>query len=331
MAFSDLENLIHEALEQIGWDADAMKVAERVKRLNYGLPREDEFSAICGWLGNCRLIHKLDQNQFPEKAKVEFQVPDLLAIFAYKGTDLPFLIEVKTTGKHNKLSFTPKYMSRLKNYAKLLGIPLLIAWKNKWNMWALVSTESFKIAVTNYNLDFESALKNSLLGVLAGDFAYTVSENSGVHICCRKERLISTEDTEDGKSLMWQTYIDDVYFTNGSCEQLRNLSPLAQKIFHSWDLEESNEDTNSHINLHYTSPPNMMLFAHMALTKTLRFESQYKENKVHWRSVLSNNSSLAHLENFRAGIDENLKKGIVHLVLEPEPENMPGFLINYKK
>nr|MBF4317138.1 hypothetical protein [Vibrio anguillarum] len=55
---SDLERLIHESLEQLGWSADAKSIAERVHRLNIGLPLEDEFSIICGWLGQCSLVHK---------------------------------------------------------------------------------------------------------------------------------------------------------------------------------------------------------------------------------------------------------------------------------
>ena len=78
---SDLERLIHESLEQLGWTADAKSIAERVHRLNIGLPLEDEFSIICGWLGRCNLIHKLDQQQYPATSKDAFQVPDLLANF----------------------------------------------------------------------------------------------------------------------------------------------------------------------------------------------------------------------------------------------------------
>lgn len=77
----DVERIIHEALEKLGWDTEPNKIIERVKRLNLGLPAEDEFSVLCGWLGQCNLIHKLDQQQYPVTSKDEYQVPDLLAEF----------------------------------------------------------------------------------------------------------------------------------------------------------------------------------------------------------------------------------------------------------
>ena len=94
---SDLERLVHESLEQLGWTADARSIAERVHRLNIGLPLEDEFSIICGWLGQCSLVHKLDQQQYPSSSKDTFQVPDLLANFNVRGAgDISVLIEVKS-------------------------------------------------------------------------------------------------------------------------------------------------------------------------------------------------------------------------------------------
>ena len=43
----DAERLIQSVLAELGWDADASTVAARVRRLNVGLPREDEFSVVC--------------------------------------------------------------------------------------------------------------------------------------------------------------------------------------------------------------------------------------------------------------------------------------------
>jgi hypothetical protein len=50
----------------------------------------DEFGVICPWLGQCRLVHKLDQQQAPASSRDTYQVPDLLAGFNAAG---PFLIE----------------------------------------------------------------------------------------------------------------------------------------------------------------------------------------------------------------------------------------------
>src|SRR4051812_32678575 len=92
----DAERLVQEALSQLGWDADPTLIAGRVQGLDRGLPQEDEFSIVCSWLGRCRLIHKLDQQQTPAQSRNTYQVPDLLAVFSYEDGDVPVLVEVKT-------------------------------------------------------------------------------------------------------------------------------------------------------------------------------------------------------------------------------------------
>ena len=105
----DGDRLIQEALAELGWDADSRKVAAQVRRLDLGLPAEDQFVAICAWLGKSRLIHKLDQLQVPLTSRDEFQVPDLLAVFDGTG---PVLVEVKAKSG-DKLSFRPDYLEKL--------------------------------------------------------------------------------------------------------------------------------------------------------------------------------------------------------------------------
>jgi hypothetical protein len=53
----DVARLIQDILVELGHGADVKAVAARVKALDRGLPAEDEFSVICSWLGQTRLIH----------------------------------------------------------------------------------------------------------------------------------------------------------------------------------------------------------------------------------------------------------------------------------
>lgn len=319
----DLERLIHESLEQLGWEADSNKIADRVKRLNIGLPLEDEFSIICGWLGHCNLIHKLDQQQFPASSKNTFQVPDLLANFSIRGGGKrTVLIEVKSSEK-NVMSFRPDYVSRLKGYGDLLGLPVLIAWK-KLGIWSLVSLDQFSKAKKNFNLNFNDAMKNNLLSKVAGDFSYTPRKNSGVHISLKKEELMSTTEEDNKIVTNWHTTVDDVYFTNGDGETLRKLSPIAQQLFFSWDLTTTETHSDSHILMHNVIEEQSSLFAHMALTRLLSFHSQ--EGEVHWRHHLGEQTLLSNIQNYRKGIEENLEAGIVQYIFDIEPVNMPTFL-----
>jgi hypothetical protein len=91
---------VYEALAQLGWQGNKDEIVARVKRLNLGLPCEDEFSVVCVWLGRCELVHKLDQKQAPGISCQKFQVPDLMAVFRVKTQVIPVLIEVKLCKKN---------------------------------------------------------------------------------------------------------------------------------------------------------------------------------------------------------------------------------------
>lgn len=320
----DFARLIHESLEQLGWKADVKEVIDRINRLDAGLPLEDEFSIICGWLGRCRLIHKLDQQQYPLSSKSEFQVPDLIGRFILRdGNECTVLIEVKTS-KNNVLSFKPEYYEKLKAYGDILGLPVLVAWK-KYNLWSLVSIDEFSLAKKNYNLSFGDAMKNSLLGIMAGDFSYTPEINSGLHLSFKKEKLIESVETETVIQQSWHATFDDVYFTNGENEIIRDLSPIAQQLFHSWDLDKSELFTDTHIELHYVVKKESSMFAHMALTRLLLFYSPVNES-LHWRKYLSDHTIISTVQDFRKGIEENLKRGTIKYMFDLLPASFPVFL-----
>ena len=187
---NDIERLIQDVLAELGFDADPAEVARRVRRLNYGLPAEDEFSVICAWLGRVSLLHKLDQQQTPIASKAEFQVPDILVSFESAG---PVLVEIKVCNDRT-LSFKPDYHTRLTQYASLLGLPLLIAWKFH-SLWTLFDARHLTLARKNFNITHNEAMRQNLLGALAGDVAFKLAEGSGVHLDLAKEELIETSIT----------------------------------------------------------------------------------------------------------------------------------------
>jgi hypothetical protein len=138
-------------LTQLGWEADPQRLAAHLQRLNQGLPREDEFSVVCSWLGKCEVIHKLDQQQMPNASKEQYQVPDLFGAFRIDAGRVPVLVEVKSS-KDNVLSFRPDYVAKLKAYADLVKLPLLIAWKH-FGMWTLFELSHMWRAQSNFNID----------------------------------------------------------------------------------------------------------------------------------------------------------------------------------
>ena len=318
-----LEQLIHEALTQLGWEADAKRVAERVRRLNQGLPREDEFSVLCGWLGRCELIHKLDQKQTPQTSTQAYQVPDLLAIFRVGDRQIPVLVEVKSkTG--NVLSFRPDYFQRLTAYASAVKLPLLVAWKH-YDVWTLFDIRHLQKRRTNFNTAFSTAMIENLLGILAGDFSYSLQAGAGVHLRFRKEDLLHTTTTEGQTTQEWSVVCDDVHFTNGRGRRLRSLSPSVQSLFLAWDLEERERHTETHIVRDYLADGDALLFAHMALVRLLDFYTPMG-GTINWRLLLSRSRILHGVEEFKSALNEAIKLSIVRLALNQRPRTLPNFL-----
>ncbi|EPP9652457.1 hypothetical protein PSP82_005738 [Pseudomonas aeruginosa] len=319
----DLPRLIQDVLAELGYNADAATVAERVRRLDIGLPVEDEFSVVCAWLGKCQLLHKLDQHQVPIASKQEFQVPDLLAKFSTQTSKSPVLIEVKSK-KDKLLSFKPEYMGRLQNYADLVGMPLLVAWKFH-SLWMLFEARHMKKADKNFNITLETAMRENLLGVLAGDVAYKIGAGAGVHLRFRKDKLVETEKTEDGYTEQWMMTIDDVSFTDREGARRTDLDSEIQSLFTAWDLEEKEEHTDSHIHLHFVAGDEGMQFAHTALVHLLSWESPH-DDRPHWRGLLRREQVTANVANFSAALDAALRQKVVSHIFHVGPHDMPNFL-----
>lgn len=318
----DLPRLIQDVLAELGYDADAMAVAERVRRLDIGLPVEDEFAVVCAWLGKCQLLHKLDQHQVPITSKLEYQVPDLLAKFSTQTNKSPVLIEVKSK-KDKVLSFKPEYMKRLQSYADLLGMPMLVAWKYH-SLWMLFETRHMKKTDKNFNITLEAAMRENILGTLAGDIAYKIGAGAGIHLRFRKDKLLSTESTGDGYTEQWAMTIDDVSFTDREGVFRTDLDGEVQSLFATWDLEEAENHTDSHIHLKFVAGEGVQ-FAHTALVHLLNWESP-NESRPHWRGLLRKERVTANVASFSATLDKAFKQKVVSHIFHMLSHAMPDFL-----
>lgn len=316
----DADRLIQEILSEVGWDEDPVSIARRIRRLDQGLPAEDEFTAICGWLGKTRLIHKLDQHQSPSASRATFQVPDLLAHFEAAG---PVLIEVKSK-RNSKLSFTPDYLGRLSSYADLLGLPLLIAWKFH-GVWALFEARHLKKARTNFNIRFGEAMRQNLLGVLAGDVSYKIAPGAGIILDCRKEALLGTKAKGDTTTEQWQMRIDGVRFTSKGGKPRDDLDDDVRTLFTTWDLEERQTFTPTHIHVAFQAGEDGMMFGHMALVQLLAWRQRAGEG-INWRHVIRRDQVISNMTNFSAALERALEQEVVTLILHQVPADMPAFL-----
>ena len=316
----DIERLIQDVLGDLGFEADAKEVARRVRRLNFGLPAEDEFSVICAWLGKTRLLHKLDQHQTPGSSKDEFQVPDLLAHFEAGG---PCLVEVKVCNDRT-LSFKPDYHARLTAYADLTGMPLLIAWKFH-SLWTLFDARHLTLARVNFNITHNEAMRQNLLGVLAGDVAFKLAVGAGVHLNLAKEVLIDTTPSEEGYTEVWQMRVSEVSFTGRDGSARTDLHAETAQLLTTWDLESSEEHSSSHVRQSFTVGAEGIEFAHRALVRLLDWESGAKD-RASWRNVLRSTEITRSIAHFGTALERGLDEGIVSHIFRQQPVTLPDFL-----
>lgn len=321
----DIEHLVYEALAQLGWNTDAQRLASKVARLNIGLPREDEFTVVCSWLGKCLLIHKLDQRQAPANSSSRFQVPDLFAIFQVAGREVPVLIEVKSC-QDRVLSFKAAYYERLQNYAAALKLPLLVAWKQpKYGIWTLFDASHMKLARTNFNISFNDAVCEGLLGVLGGDFSYSLAPGAGLHFRMRKEKLLSETETHDGSEQSWLAVFEGITCTDGKGRERQNLPDGVQTLLLAHDLELLEGDTPTHFTQHFSVKDDQSKFAHMALVRLLNWQAP-TGNRIDWRAIVANPQPLTGIDNFTATVEAALHEGIVKYIFHIKPRTWPAFL-----
>jgi len=317
----DADRLFQDVLANLNWKGDAATIAKKVQQLDRGLPSEDEFSVVCSWLGKCRLIHKLDQQQVPVGSSGEFQVPDLLAFFNSQHFTSPVLIEVKTSIKMT-LSFTPEYFLRLRTYAALLNLPLLIAWKFH-GVWCLFEVCHLKKAISNFNISFENAMKENLLGILAGDVAYKIGAGVGIHFKFRKDRMIDEEDIENTTTQTWQTTIEEAFYTDYTGETRDDLGGDVASLLMISNLEKNERHVDTHIHISYTTHErHEMQFAHSALVQLLLWEFPERE-KLHWRRLLREEKLTSNISKFSAALETAFNKKIVSHILHQQPQTMP--------
>lgn len=304
------------AAEELGYP-DAAEIARLAARLENGLPEEDELSVVFHWLGRCRLVHKLDQSPYPPGAWESFRVPDLLAVFEVSGRSLPVLVEVKKS-QRTQLSWRPDYLEALWAYAGLVGMPLLVAWK-QGGLWALFDSAHFKKAKKNYRISFAEAMRQSLMGILAGDFAFVFWGRVGLHIRARKLRKLSQGGFEG--------VIDDAYLLNARGER-HNGSGGILALISCIEQEVQLEESETHVEQHFLIPEQEQVeFAHRVLPALVSMKDTASD-RVLWRQLLRREKlSLFALNVAPVEAAKNaLNAGFLRYVLNVRPVTLPAFL-----
>jgi Holliday junction resolvase len=320
--FERTARVVAEAFAQLGSSASPKRLAERVKQLERGLPAEDHFMLLLSWLGHCQLIHRLDQLQLPTRKASAFGVPDLLAVFFYEGGEMPVLIEVKKTEKA-KLVWSEKYLHPLKQYAEVLQLPLLVAvqWQ-EGGLWTLNDISVFRKANVSYHLDVRSAMNNSLMCELAGDFLCSMRVGVGMHMTLKK--LAEPERDADGEIVSMRAEITDAHFKDANGDRLNSLGAEIHALFMSVDQEVTHEEkADAVIQRFVITEKSPSIFAQHVLLFAVRNALSMKR-PVHWRKLIE------HHEFTFAGRDlaraTALAKSLTHQSKSLRPHVWPSVL-----
>lgn len=327
--------LMYEAFVQAGINPSLTKedVIRRFEALERGLPVEDEFAVLAGWLGKCSLIHKLDQLQFPLQSKDLYQVPDFLAVFKDGSRTIPTLIEVKKT-QDISFKWSKSYYGKLKAYADLLKLPLLIACKFRPGdsdlvYWTLFDASIFYNPDSSYKVTLQKASHESLLGKLAGDFMLELKAGVGLHF---RMDLIGNKDD-------WQRMKDEnrfygetkLFWTNGRGKEIDavQLSPSLLAILglipQYWS-DSSLYDGDSHRIYSFVLQENHPIFAHQMLELLLTEAQAHADDNIRWRKVLSEGGLPISSKDIYEAAFEVASKDIFKQVFHPIPETTPAFL-----
>lgn len=275
-----------EALAQLGRGASPKELAERVKKLELGLPAEDHFMLLLSWLGRCHLIHRLDQLQLPPREVSSFRVPDILAVFFYEGGETPVLIEVKKTTQ-NKIKWSEKYLYALKQYAAVLQLPLLVA--VQWGdggLWTLNDIGAFRKATVNYHLDYRAAFDNSIMCELAGDCLCSMREGVGMHMTMRK--LSEPERDTEGGIISMDAEIIDAHFKDANGSRLNSLGTEIHALFMAVDQEVTHEETADAVTQAFviTDKSPSVFAQHLLLLAVQRPHGLEAHSPVQWRKLI---------------------------------------------
>jgi hypothetical protein len=247
---------------------------------------------LLSWIGQCDLVHKLDQLVSPPSAKSHYGVPDLVAVFRYGGRLVPVLIEVKASyNKHlPTLSWKSDYLNELREYAEILHLPFLVAWKWKTGrIWTLFEAKHFKFATKHYHISFQDAMEESLLCQLAGDFSVDYCPNVGLHFVFHMDKKLASKKEGNTVTQEWLMTATDAFFTNGKMQRVDSVNAGLWALFVCSDIEDKSEFGQVESKQSFVIREGVGQFAHRMLPILIQWRLGAQQ-PLRWRRIRGSNS-----------------------------------------
>lgn len=306
--------VFHE-LNHVPVDKD--KLSEEVVRILGGTAPEDEFMAIATWSGRCSLIHKLAPDKYPPPADGTYKVPDLVAVFDYEDRRIPVLIEVKSTftsqvpGPVELADFSPSYRQKLKNYGKMLGLPVLVAQQIKPSgLWVLVDLETIGADGKPF-VDF----KHDLSGILLGTFHLAFRD--GTKFVMQLEKMAEIDPTKV------TGVVRKASFVAADGTEIRETHSPMVLLFGLGDPVETQDDDGRMITITWEISENMAFINYQALRAAISFDKKLADDPFPWATILKSGKFPILASRIEDAIKDHEFFGYS---ISTRPQEIPAFL-----
>ncbi len=304
------QGLIHNPLESL---------SARILGIQKGLSAEAEFAATVTWLGNCDAIFRIETNPTTIRAGSGLRAPDFIAFPSVKGRATPVLIEVKARA-HEHLKWSEKYLSSLTGFAKLLNLPLLVAWKYK-GLWLLVDHSHFDKNVTAFRLTIQKAVKEDLMSLLFRDLR--VALNPKLQMYIDFEILDATVPAaEDAVPDEFDAKIVNVGYAHEGIRLERNKREYFYLQLSAPDEVQLVRNGERRVRQIFRPTENTLF----SLSRALITELSLGRDKPDWHDLLRRGSFPGSGTNYRRLLPEAVEDGVVLRWFDIEPSTTPSFL-----
>lgn len=303
------------AVELSGSDEQLKLVLRRALQLDYGLSPEEEFRALSTWMGQCALIHPLDQKRHRNEAGEEYAIPDYLAFYRVNDQLYPVLVEVKSVKGRESVSMTGKYYDRLLRYADTVHLPILVAckWKD-FGWWTLFDLGCMPSVVKSHRISVFESFQHDLMGVLLGSVMVSIPGNTRIVIEVAVEHYNSDSEFVGrirafdlvNPSGMQVKFPKHFLLLLTQCED-SVISTESEGIFRQEFRTTQDWSTMSYKALHVARE-----LAHQMDTR--------------WPTFADNGYLGITYADLRAGLDDGLEAGVVQYVMRMIPAKLPPWL-----
>lgn len=211
-----------------------------IARFLRGYEIEDWFGFIFAGLPWVRLIHDLGQRQMPSESKSAYQVPDYLVLCeTSRLTNRALLVEVKRVGgKKNSLKLSKAQVVLSREYARVVGLPLVFAiyWESL-NAWTINTPDSFEKKTSTLKLSLPTALALDC-ALVFGDISFFVNSQLVRHQLYSRRKECATSVQHKDYGFM----VSDSVTADRRSSKLEPVESAALDCMFDWAIGEVKRD-----------------------------------------------------------------------------------------